>query len=111
MKSSWKLPGALILTIFILPVLGALGWVGIEAIFAGTLSAGQLHPLSSGSGFWTGAHFALHFTQIAQVMGVIWLVLAVCWVFAQCDEFRDENPPKPREWRKIGPNDWAAPLR
>lgn len=89
MKGSWKLAGALILLLVLVPVLGAFGWVQVEFVFAGNLSAADIHPnVSSGVGFWNAEHLWFHGLQILQAIGLALLAGAFSWVFAECDKFR-----------------------
>lgn len=89
MKGSWKLAGALILLLVLVPVLGAFGWVQVEFVFAGSLSAADVHSdVVSGVGFWNAEHLWLHGYQIIQAIGLVLLAGAFSWVFAECDKFR-----------------------
>lgn len=89
MKGSWKLAGALILLLVLVPVLGAFGWVQVEFVFAGSLSAADIHPnVSSSLDFWNPEHLWFHGSQILQAIGLVLLAGAFSWMFAECDKFR-----------------------
>ena len=94
MKASRKLAGALILLVLIL-VLGAFGWVQVEFVFAGNLSATDLHPTLSSevAGFWNADHLWFHTFQIFKVLGLVLFVVGFSWILAECDKFREEQLP------------------
>ena len=90
MKGSWKLAGALILLLVLVPVLGAFGWVQMEFVFAGNLSAADVHSdvASGADGFYNAEHLWLHGFQIFQAVGLVFLAGTFSWMFAECDKFR-----------------------
>ena len=78
----------------LVPVLGAFGWVQMEFVFAGNLSAADIHPsVSPGEGFWNAEHLWLHGYQIIQTLGLLLFATGFSWVLAECDKFREEHFP------------------
>lgn len=95
MKVSGKLAGALILFFVLIPVLGAFGWAQVEFLFAGNLSAAEIHPTLSSevAGFWNADHLWFHAFQIFKALGLVLFVVGFSWILAECDKFREEHLP------------------